>query len=145
MIRIEIPGKPIAKARPRFCRVGKGVKTYDVQTTESGKWMLLAKEQIHDTPSEEPISLICYFYMPRPLSHYGTGKNRNKLKPASPINHITKPDLDNLVKFVKDCLNGIAWRDDSQVIELSAIKMYDRNPRTIVEIHNFGHKKTEED
>ena len=143
MIRIEIPGKPIAKARPRFCRVGKHVKTYDVQTTESGKWMLLAKEQIHDTPSEGPISLICYFYMPRPLSHYGTGKNRNKLKSASPVYHTKKPDLDNLVKFVKDCLNGIAWRDDSQVVKLSAVKKYNRDPMPIVEIHNFGHLKTE--
>jgi Holliday junction resolvase RusA-like endonuclease len=77
--------------------------------------------------------------MPRPLSHYGTGKNRNKLKSASPEWHSKKPDLDNLVKFVKDCLNGIAWKDDAQVVTLAATKKYDENPRTMIEINQFGH------
>jgi Holliday junction resolvase RusA-like endonuclease len=29
--------------------------------------------------------------------------------------HTTKPDLDNLVKGLKDAMTGIAWHDDTQV------------------------------
>lgn len=49
---------------------------------------------------------------------------------ATSVPHTKKPDLDNLVKFAKDCLNGVAWQDDSQVCELEAWKAYDEKPRT---------------
>ena len=49
--------------------------------------------------------------------------------------HTTKPDLDNLEKFYLDCANGIFWNDDCQVTSMQSIKMYDQNPRTIMEIN----------
>lgn len=40
-------------------------------------------------------------------------------------------DLDNLVKFLLDCSNGLLWRDDSQIVALSARIIVDvRRPRT---------------
>jgi crossover junction endodeoxyribonuclease RusA len=38
--------------------------------------------------------------------------------------HITKPDLDKLVRGIFDALTGIRWRDDAQVVELLATKRY---------------------
>ena len=35
-----------------------------------------------------------------------------------------KPDLDNLVKSVLDGLNGIAYVDDNQIIDIEARKEY---------------------
>ena len=35
------------------------------------------------------VSLRCEFVFPRPLSHYGTGKNAGKLKDSAPV-HITR-------------------------------------------------------
>lgn len=35
-----------------------------------------------------------------------------------------KPDLSNIVKSVEDALNGLAWVDDSQIIECSAQKLF---------------------
>jgi len=32
-------------------------------------------------------------------------------------------DLDNYVKTVLDGLNGIAWKDDSQVVKITAVKL----------------------
>ena len=39
---------------------------------------------------------------------------------------MTSPDLDNLVKDLKDCITrtGVAWEDDRQVVIESASKMY---------------------
>lgn len=31
-------------------------------------------------------------------------------------------DIDNYVKTILDALNGIAWRDDSQVVKVTGIK-----------------------
>ena len=31
-------------------------------------------------------------------------------------------DIDNYVKTILDGLNGVAWKDDSQVVKLTAIK-----------------------
>ena len=50
------------------------------------------------------------------------------------IKHIKKPDLDNLLKFTKDCLNGVVWKDDAQVFSIIAEKRYDPNPKTIISI-----------
>lgn len=39
-----------------------------------------------------------------------------------------KPDADNFAKAVKDALNGIAWADDAQVVEVSVRKAYSNRP-----------------
>jgi len=46
----------------------------------------------------------------------------------------TKPDIDNLVKGIKDSLSKVLWYDDSQVTELVARKLYSDNPRAEVTI-----------
>lgn len=121
---IIITGRPVAKARPRFYRRGNHVGTYNDQTTEEGRWMLQASGQIKEiVPEGTPITLRCLFCMPIP-------KSMSKKQREATIYHIKRPDLDNLVKFVKDCLNGLAWRDDSQVSELFAGKVYSDEPRT---------------
>lgn len=34
----------------------------------------------------------------------------------------TKPDIDNVLKAVLDALNGVAYKDDSQVVEVRVVK-----------------------
>ena len=134
---IIIPGIPIAKKRPRFARRGKFVTTYSDQQTEEGRFYLEAKQQICcKALNGTPVHIKLTFEMPRPKSHYGTGRNAGKLKPSAPEEHTSKPDLDNLIKFVFDCLNGLAWVDDTQVIGMSAEKIYalDGEPKTIIGI-----------
>jgi Holliday junction resolvase RusA-like endonuclease len=50
---------------------------------------------------------------------------------------ISKPDLDNVVKAIKDGCNKVAWKDDSQVIDLVAKKRYGM-PRVEVAIRRIG-------
>jgi len=48
-------------------------------------------------------------------------------------------DLDNLVKAVCDGLNGVAYKDDSQITHIEADLFYDRdNPRAEIEIGPKG-------
>jgi Holliday junction resolvase RusA-like endonuclease len=133
MIKITVLGNPIAKARPRFYRRGKFVGTYNAQETEEGKFMLLVKEQFNGDLIEGPIDLWIKFFMPIPKS---TSKKNRKSMNSGLIRHTKRPDLDNLVKFTKDCLNEIVWKDDSQVCRLEAWKKYDTDPRTEIIIFN---------
>jgi Holliday junction resolvase RusA-like endonuclease len=123
MMRILIPGKPIAQNRPRFARRGKFVTTYSDQETEAGRFFLLAREQIN-RKMPGAVKLSAVFRFKRPKSHYGTGKNSTTIKQGSPIFHTKKPDTDNLIKFILDCLNSLAWDDDCQIVEIRAIKAY---------------------
>ena len=38
--------------------------------------------------------------------------------------HNSRPDIDNLLKSVQDALNGVLYRDDSIIHEISANKWY---------------------
>lgn len=137
-ICIYIPGKPIAKKRPRFARRGKYVAAINDQETEEGKVILLIRDCLRQRsgfPLAGPIRLKATFFLPRPKSHYGTGRNSGKLKESAPYYHTSKPDLDNLLKFYKDCCNEIVWRDDSQVNVIQGLKRYaDNEPCTYLEI-----------
>jgi Holliday junction resolvase RusA-like endonuclease len=63
----------------------------------------------------EPIILFLEFHFPRPKSHYGTGRNQDRLKPGAPVYHAQKPDTTKLVRAVEDALTGLGWHDDAQI------------------------------
>ena len=138
-MRIIVEGNPVAKKRPRFARRGKFVATYSDQETEEGRFLLLAKGQI-DRQRTGPLRVDCIFYMPRPKSHYGTGKKSGVLKQDAPLYHTKKPDIDNLQKMVYDCLNGFAWSDDSIVCISESRKVYSDRPRTEIKIMEVGNE-----
>jgi Holliday junction resolvase RusA-like endonuclease len=70
----------------------------------------------HAEPLSGPLSLDVLFVMPRPLAKIW------KTRPMPRYRHAKKPDLDNLLKSLKDALTGLAWRDDAQVDMIHAIK-----------------------
>ena len=129
--RIEIPGKPIAKKRPRFFRRGSFVGTYNAQETEEGRFMLMARDALGKAgypdvaPAGTPVWLEADFWFEYPKA---TPKKRRCVG----FRHTKKPDVDNLLKFLKDCLNGLAWHDDNQVFSVRARKLYGEQNRTVV-------------
>ena len=56
------------------------------------------------------------------------------MKDTAPLWHTSKPDADNLGKFVMDSMNKIYWKDDSVIADLWIIKQYSDKPRTEIEI-----------
>ena len=130
MIAIAIPGKPIAKHRPRFARRGKHVVTYNDQKSEEDRAFLLVLEQFTGEIITGPVDLWLKFFMPIPKA---TSKKNRASMNLGLIRHTKRPDLDNLVKFYMDVLNGF-WKDDCQVTRLEAVKLYGENPRTEIRI-----------
>ena len=45
-----------------------------------------------------------------------------------------KPDIDNVLKVVLDALNGVAYKDDSRVVAVSARKVYSMTPKLVIEM-----------
>lgn len=89
---------------------------------------LVVKKHIKK-PITAPKLVDLTFYMPIPAS----GKS-NRKKVVNWQNHIIKPDIDNLVKGCFDAINKIAWKDDAQVYEVHAKKIYSNNPGIGLEI-----------
>lgn len=135
-IELTIYGKPIAKKRPRFYRRGNHVGTYNDQQTEEGRFILDVKSQINGCGIiNGPIKLVATFFMPIPKS---TSKKKKAEMLRGEIKHVKRPDVDNMLKFVCDCLEGILYKNDSQIYIKHAAKIYSENPMTKVSILEIG-------
>jgi crossover junction endodeoxyribonuclease RusA len=75
-----------------------------------------------------PLELRALFVFARPSSHFGTGRNHERLKPSAPIYRWTKPDLDKLLRAIGDALTGIVYRDDARITIVRAEKHYGDGP-----------------
>jgi Holliday junction resolvase RusA-like endonuclease len=89
-----------------------------------------------------PVELIIWFCVSRPKSHYRTGKNTQMVKASSPKHPVTRFDIDNYLKFIFDCMNGIVFKDDCQVVAVTAKKEYTESPRTVIHIHELDNAIT---
>jgi len=134
-----IPGNPIPLKRHRHKIVNGKSRTYDPQKAEKLYYGLLLKQQISVLPFSGifplsgPVHMTLRFLMPIPKRH--------KLHQVHGMPHYYKPDLDNLIKFISDCANGILYKDDSQISSISSIKIYSKdNPRTEITITKYKDK-----
>lgn len=76
-------------------------------------------------PLTGPVKVRVWFWLKRPAGHYRTGKNAHLLREAAPVVPAGTPDIDKLCRAVLDGLTmGGAWKDDGQVAELQARKLY---------------------
>ena len=117
---INIPGKIVGKQRPKFSRQGNFVKTYTPEKTVNYEnwvkmcWMQSEQEKL----SGNIIAVIvARFIIPQ---SYSNKKRRELNENPCP----KKPDCDNIAKSILDALNGIAYDDDAQIVDLSVSKVY---------------------
>jgi Holliday junction resolvase RusA-like endonuclease len=105
---------------------GRAVVT-DAGGEKTADWKRTVKHFVRDhfagkSPETGPLELVMFFDMPRPKSHYRTGKNAGLLKADAPRNHTQKPDTTKLVRGVEDAMSGVVWRDDTQITKQRAEK-----------------------
>lgn len=119
-VEIKIVGKPQGKQRPKFSRHGNFVKTYTPEKTVNYEnwvkmcWMNSGHEKL---TGNIKATIDADFLIPKSFSK----KKRNSLEGAYCPK---KPDCDNIAKSILDALNGIAYDDDSQIVELVVRKCY---------------------
>lgn len=110
-ISFIVPGNPIPKARARVLRTGRTYTPRTTQEHEETVRVYAVKAGIQEESG--PIRMNLHFF-------------REDAK---------RCDFDNLAKTVTDALKGIAYEDDSQIVQCHILKDIDRdNPRTEVEI-----------
>lgn len=128
-----VEGKPVGKGRPRFRRMGNFVQTYTpANTAEYEKLVRLRFQNAGGVITDKPvkIEIIAFFAPPKSVR-----KKQEML--ANLILPTKKPDCDNIAKIVLDALNQIAYKDDSQVIELSVRKQYASEAKVSVHIEDI--------
>ena len=99
-----------------------------------GPWraavMWQTENDYQSAPIIDPVCVEITFFFARPKSHYGTGKNADKLKASAP-EHCTSSQLGDIDKLCRSTLDGLSVRsggnvikDDSQVVRLNCEKRY---------------------
>ena len=136
MINFTITGKPIPLKRHRVTKHGR---MYDPSYKDKKQiWLQIAKFK-PKRPLAGDIMIKLVFTMPRPKSHYRTGKYKHLLKDNIPEYHTYIPDLDNMVKMICDVIQGKGRMicDDSQICMLQAEKVWGFTGKTEVVIEEI--------
>lgn len=120
ILRVEIPGAPVAQGRGRAIPTARGIRVMDPARAKSWKGaaqvhMLAARQRAACYgPFGRPLFLLVTAYFARPKSLRAMGA---AWRPS-------RPDVDNLSKSVLDAGNGVLWHDDDQVVRLVVEKRY---------------------
>ncbi len=126
-VTVTIPGRPVAKGRPRLGRHGVYTPKTTSDAEESLQWAL---REACPVPLEGPLELSVRFCFRYPKSWRKAA--RDAVENGAEPWYMGRPDLDNLLKLLTDAGNGILWKDDAQVVEVKAMKMYSVEDQTVV-------------
>jgi Holliday junction resolvase RusA-like endonuclease len=113
-VRFTIPGRVGGKGRPRFTVVGGHARAYTPAKTASMEAVVRqigADAMAGADLLDGALHLTIVVNLNRPASWSKRKRAENPIPTG-------KPDLDNVTKLIGDSLNGIVWRDDSQIASL---------------------------
>lgn len=132
VLNVHVFGLPVGQGRPRAFKLPSGqIRMYDPATSRDWKRTVLAQvlERKPPSPAEGPLTMDLVFELRRPKS-----------APKRVQHPTTRPDLDNLLKAIKDALRGVVYRDDSQIVALTATKKYGQAPGVAIRVaHVVAH------
>jgi Holliday junction resolvase RusA-like endonuclease len=134
MIQFTVPGQPVAKGRPKFTNVGGFARVYTPKKTQEYEALVagIAKRAMWPIePLLRPVEIMLELRMEIPKSW---SKSKRLAALDGRVRATKKPDADNVLKGIKDALNGICWVDDSQVVVLTVRKLYAAEPCVIVAV-----------
>lgn len=124
---VHVPGIPAPQGSKRHVGGGRMIES----SKHVGPWrerVALAAYSACPQPILGALRVSLLFTLPRPKSHYRTGRNAHLLREAAPDYPTGKPDVDKLARAILDALTGIWWDDDSRVVSLDAVKVYGPDP-----------------
>lgn len=131
----EVPGKIIGKGRPRLNSYTGSVytptRTKDYETLVE-QYFLLKYPRFKPLEGRIQVEINAFFEIPK-----STKKEDKELMLAQKINPTKKPDIDNIVKIILDAMNGIAFRDDTQITKLYVEKVYSTTETIKIKISEY--------
>lgn len=140
MVSLTIPGKPMAKQRPRFVRsvnplTGESTGyTHTPRETVSYENLIVAIFQQRYSDFEllqGALRLDIGGFVPIPQSW---SNRKRDMALTGQLRPTTKPDDDNYLKIVKDALEHVAYHNDSQFVESHIWLWYSDQPRLEIKI-----------
>lgn len=128
-MRLEILGKPVGKGRPRLGRHSTYTPDKTKNYEEYVKLCYINKYNIKQRPTEKPLKakITAFFEVP-------TSYSNKKKKELIGQPHTSRPDIDNIAKIILDSLNGLAYKDDNQIVKLEVEKLYGEEAKVILDI-----------
>jgi Holliday junction resolvase RusA-like endonuclease len=130
--QLTIQGTPVAKGRPRVAQSGhvytpEKTRNYEQQIRQMTAITMAGRSA---TKSAVIVHVAAIFEPPPSAT-----RSRRALLLEGSI-HPIKPDLDNVVKAALDgiCFENGAIRDDKQIVELCAFKMYGQNACLMLDV-----------
>jgi len=134
MIEFQVPGVPQQQgSKTRWgTEENENVRSWRESVAHTGT-AVMRGAPLYDGP----IRLSITFIFPRPKSHYRTGKYKGELRQSAPIHHTGPPDLDKLMRAIGDALTGVVIRDDRQIAQWHARKIYGAHPGMTLRIETL--------
>jgi Holliday junction resolvase RusA-like endonuclease len=124
MITFKVDADPVGKQRARYAKRGNFVQTYTPDKTRNYESLIreAAIEAMGSSePLETPVTLYLYIRAPIPKS---LPKKRIEACLNGLEKPIKKPDASNVLKSVEDAMNGVVYKDDSQIVNIHVSKVY---------------------
>ena len=134
--KFTIPGPPQGKGRPKFARRGNFVTTYTPEQTATYENLIKVEyeRQCPNTRFEDGNAVWAYVLAFFPIPESASKKKKQQMLDGE-IMPTKKPDADNILKIIFDSLNGVAYKDDTQITDVVFSKRYSNNPRVKVELY----------
>lgn len=139
--QVCIYGEPQGKGRPRFSTVCGHAKTRTPEQTVIYE-NLVKTEYRNQSGVRFPddamldVRVMAYYTIPKSIS-----KKKRQAMLDHKVRPTKKPDFDNIGKVICDSLNGIAYRDDAQIVDAQVRKFYSDTPRVVVIITDIPDEK----
>lgn len=135
-VQFCVNGDPQGKGRPRFSKYG-GRKPRTPENTVLYENLVKTEyerqvgQRFRDDAMLD-VRIFAYYAIPKSVS-----KKKRQAMLDKKIRPTKKPDFDNIGKVVCDSLNGIAYRDDAQIVDGLVRKFYSDTPRVVVKISDI--------
>jgi Holliday junction resolvase RusA-like endonuclease len=128
MVTFKVDANPVGKQRARYVKRGNFVQAYTPEKTRTYETLIkdAARQAMGvSEPLDTPVSLYLYIRVPMPAS---ATKKRLEAIASGDEKPIKKPDASNILKSVEDGMNGVVYKDDSQIINIHVTKVYSSQP-----------------
>ncbi|SCW91860.1 RusA family crossover junction endodeoxyribonuclease [Pseudomonas sp. NFACC05-1] len=133
-VSFRVPGEPIGKGRPKIGRVGGHARMFT--PTKTANYESLIAVVAHEAMQGR--ELIAGPVLLEMKIFVAVAASWSKKKTTEALQGLVmptkKPDADNVLKAICDGINGIVFKDDVQVVNVSLSKRFSETPGVSVRV-----------